>query len=171
MRRQFIPSLFTHRGLNSDRSTVKLVNCGRGLLAIRMINFRIRRQSFSFANLNLQSAITGLLYSNKKSTIIFFSSSVKKCICPRPRRRYVLPNEVSTYISLYGRPNLASWASYKPRISSFPFCERYIVFIYHLIARRPLPQFTSVTLDRSELRSLRVNREGMNCLRMYLPYL
>ena len=42
MRRQFIPSLFTHRGLNSDRSTVKLVNWGRGLLAIRMINFRIR---------------------------------------------------------------------------------------------------------------------------------
>ena len=42
---------------------------------------------------------------------------------------------------------------------------------YHLIARRPLPQFTSLTLDRSELRSLRVNREGMNCLRMYLPYL
>ena len=26
MRRQFIPSLFTHNGLNSDRSTVKLVN-------------------------------------------------------------------------------------------------------------------------------------------------
>ena len=43
--------------------------------------------------------------------------------------------------------------------------------IYHLIARRPLPQFTSSTVDRSELRSLRVNREGMNCLRMYLPYL
>ena len=42
---------------------------------------------------------------------------------------------------------------------------------YHLIARRPLPQFTSSTVDRSELRSLRVNREGMNCLRMYLPYL
>ena len=40
-----------------------------------------------------------------------------------------------------------------------------------LIARRPLPQFTSSTVDRSELRSLRVNREGMNCLRMYLPYL
>ena len=32
-------------------------------------------------------------------------------------------------------------------------------------------EFTSLTLDRSELRSLRVNREGMNCLRMYLPYL
>ena len=44
-------------------------------------------------------------------------------------------------------------------------------FAYHLIARRPLPQFTSLTVDRSELRSLRVNREGMNCLRMYLPYL
>ena len=42
---------------------------------------------------------------------------------------------------------------------------------YHLIARRPLPQFTSSTADRSELRFLRVNREGMNCLRMYLPYL
>ena len=40
-----------------------------------------------------------------------------------------------------------------------------------LIARRPLPQFTSSTVDRSELRFLRVNREGMNCLRMYLPYL
>ena len=38
-------------------------------------------------------------------------------------------------------------------------------------ARRPLSQFTSLTLDWSELRSLRVNREGMNCLRMYLPYL
>ena len=43
--------------------------------------------------------------------------------------------------------------------------------VYHLIARRPLPQFTSLTVDRSELRSLRVNREGMNCLCMYLPYL
>ena len=43
--------------------------------------------------------------------------------------------------------------------------------IYHLLARRPLPQFISSTVDRSELRSLRVNREGMNCLRMYLPYL
>ena len=42
---------------------------------------------------------------------------------------------------------------------------------YHLIARRPLPQFTSSTADRSELRFLQVNREGMNCLRMYLPYL
>ena len=42
---------------------------------------------------------------------------------------------------------------------------------YHLIARRPLPQLTSSTADRSELRFLRVNREGMNCLRMYLPCL
>ena len=41
---------------------------------------------------------------------------------------------------------------------------------YHLLARKPLPQFTSLTVDRSELRSLRVNREGMNCLCMYLPF-
>ena len=46
-----------------------------------------------------------------------------------------------------------------------------IRYVYHLIARRPLPQFTSSTADRSELKFLRVNREGMNCLRMYLPYL
>ena len=41
---------------------------------------------------------------------------------------------------------------------------------YHLIARRPLPQFTSSTVDWSELRSLRVNREGMNCLHMFLSF-
>ena len=47
-------------------------------------------------------------------------------------------------------------------------CRLILKFII-LIARRPLPQFISSTVDRSELRSLRVNREGMNCLCMYLP--
>ena len=42
--------------------------------------------------------------------------------------------------------------------------------LYHLIARRPLPQFTSLTVERSELRSLRVEREGMNCPHMYLSF-
>ena len=65
------------------------------------------------------------------------SGARKKAIPLRPhhqrRRQALAVAEWSFYIYIFiRRPNLASWASYKLRISSFPFSERYIVFIYSL---------------------------------------
>ena len=101
-------------------------------------------------------------FSNKD----WFNGAVIVCIGVT---LFVLLSNISSVIAVLGR----FIGFFRPVILGVIIA--YIVsplaklFFYHLLARRPLPQFTSLTADRSELRSLRVNREGMNCLCMYLP--